>query len=494
MKFSRRNILATIGGVTVSAASGPSSAAGYQSVDIIHLPVTILAQKIRTGEMTSVEVVTAFLDRIARVNGNLNAVVQTCTEESLRQAEVCDKELKRGKSRGVLHGVPFTIKDSFDTAGVISTGGTLGRKNHIPTRDSSIVQRLKAAGGILLGKTNTPELTLSYDTTNLVYGRTKNPYALDRTPGGSSGGAAAILAASGSPLDIGSDTAGSIRVPAHFCGVVGIKPTTGRVSRAGHIISYDGPIQALTHVGPMARCVADLRLVLPVVAGPDGVDPHLTPMTTLGVSVDVSNLKIGCFTDNGLCEPSRDVRNTMGDVARVVTARVASLRTHYPGVFTDAFQMYGKLISADGLGWIGRGLVRAGTKKSSLRMLRNPPKPVSTTHFVRRIEKWHAIKSHSLSVWNDLDAIICPISATAASPIGTTSPKAGFSYATPVNVLGWPAVAVRAGTNSAGLPIGVQVIAPPWREDVAMAVAELIEGQLGGWIPIRSPVLRTAPQ
>ena len=165
--------------------------------------------------------------------------------------------------------MPITIKDSFDTEGVISTGGTLGRAaNFVPEQDATPVARLRAAGAVLLGKTNTPELTMAAETDNLVYGRTNNPFDVSRTPGGSSGGAAAIISAGGSPLDLGTDTGGSIRFPSHYCGIAGLKPTTGRVPRTGHIIGYDmGAAQSLTVVGPMARYVEDLELAFPIIAG-----------------------------------------------------------------------------------------------------------------------------------------------------------------------------------------------------------------------------------
>src|SRR5262245_57980307 len=237
----------------------------YQVYYLIYASATALAQAIRSKKVSSEEVVNAYLQRIEAVNPQLNAVVQLTADTALKQAREADAALARGDSKGPLHGVPMTIKDSFDTAGVISTGGTKGRALFLPSQDAAAVARLRQAGAILMGKTNTPELTLSFETDNLIYGRTNNPYDLSRTPGGSSGGAAAIIAAGGSPLDLGSDLGGSIRLPSHFCGIAGIKPTSGRVPRTGHIPSFDiGPLEAWMQVGPMARFVEDLILTLPI--------------------------------------------------------------------------------------------------------------------------------------------------------------------------------------------------------------------------------------
>ena len=209
--------------------------------DIRSLPLRALAASLRRGDVSSETVVGAFLDRIAEVNPKLNAVVQLRAEAALEEARAADR-VPAGE-RGPLHGVPMTIKDSLDTAGLVTTGGTKGRASFVPSADATVVRRLRAAGAIILGKTNTPDLTLSYETSNLVYGRTNNPFDASRTSGGSSGGAAAIVAAGGSPMEIGSDTGGSIRLPAHCCGIAGIKPTAGRVPRTGHIIDYEGASQ-----------------------------------------------------------------------------------------------------------------------------------------------------------------------------------------------------------------------------------------------------------
>ncbi len=221
-----------------------------------------LASAIRAREISSEEVVRACLRRIEEVNSRINAVVLLTADAALAEAREADQALAGGKLKGPLHGVPMTLKDSLDTAEIVSTGGTSGRAGFVPEEDATVVARLKAAGAILLGKTNTPELTLSFETDNRVYGRTNNPYDLTRTSGGSSGGAAAIVAAGGAAFDIGSDTGGSIRLPCHFCGTAGIKPTSGRVPRTGHIISYGGIHDGLTQLGPIARYVRDLGLIL----------------------------------------------------------------------------------------------------------------------------------------------------------------------------------------------------------------------------------------
>jgi amidase len=204
---------------------------------------TPLARAIQARQGSALEVVEAHLQRIADVNPRLNAVVQLPAEAARAQAHAADAALARGEIHGPLHGVPVTIKDAFDTAGIISTAGTLGRAGFIPRQDATAVARLRAAGAIVLGKTNLPELSMACESHNLIYGRTNNPYDLARTPGGSSGGEAAIIAACGSPLGLGTDAGGSLRVPSHFCDIATIKPTRGRVP----MIGAGG---ALWHAGP----------------------------------------------------------------------------------------------------------------------------------------------------------------------------------------------------------------------------------------------------
>src|SRR5690606_27612481 len=278
-----------------------------------------LAAAIRRGELTCEAVVTSCLARIREVNAALNAVVQLAADSATARAREADAALARGESWGPLHGVPMTIKDSLDTAGVISTGGTLGRRDFVPENDATVVARLRDAGAILLGKTNTPELTLSFETDNLIYGRTSNPYDLTRSPGGSSGGAAAIIAAGGTPFDIGSDYAGSIRLPAHFCGIAGIKPSAGRVPRTGPIFPFGGVQDSYQQVGPMARYVDDLILLLPLIMGPDFVDPGVVPQPYGDPrSLELSTLRVSFHTDNGVMTPDPAVREAVEAAARAL--------------------------------------------------------------------------------------------------------------------------------------------------------------------------------
>src|SRR5210317_176418 len=289
--------------------------------DLIYWSASALARAMRAGDLCSREIVELSLARIDEVNPQINAVVQRVDERALDEADECDRLAARGRFRGPLHGVPITVKDSLDTPAIVSTGGTLGRRDYLPQHDAPVVARLRAAGAVLLGKTNTPELTLSGETNNLIYGRSLNPFDLARSPGGSSGGSAAIIACGGSALVLGSDTGGSIREPAHLCGLTGIKPTSGRTPRSGHIVPHAaGVMDSLTQIGPMARYVEDLVLALPIICGPDGRDPAVVPVPVGNpAEVDLSKLRIAWYADNGILAAAEDIQ-------RVVTETAAKLQ------------------------------------------------------------------------------------------------------------------------------------------------------------------------
>jgi len=456
--------------------------------ELIYAPVTLLAKAIREKKVSSLEIVDAYLARIEAVNPQLNAVVQVTAEPARQQARAADEALARGDLAGPLHGVPFTIKDSLDTAGVISTGGTTGRRAFVPARDATVVARLRAAGGVLMGKTNTPELTLSIETDNLIYGRTNNPYNPALTPGGSSGGAAAIVAAGGSPLDLGSDTGGSIRQPAHLCGVAGIKPTSGRVPRTGHIISFDiGPLDILTQIGPLARYVQDLSLVLPLIAGPDWQDPAIVPMP-LGAprAVELGRLRAAFFIDNGIVSPVPAIAEVVQTAASALGETGATVVEARPPEIEHTKDTWLELVVADGAAWIRRLLDQAGTTRCHpiLQERFFDRQPVSAAEYGRKLAELNRLRSTMLAFMEHYDVIICPAGAYPALPHGQTADiNAGFTYTRVFNLTGWPAAVVRGGVSPEGLPLGVQIVARPWREDVVLAVAQHLESALGGWQP-----------
>ncbi len=458
--------------------------------EIIYWSASRIAAEIRAGNLTSCEITGACLERIEQVNPKINAVVQLVTERALKEARELDRLAARNHFKGPLHGVPITIKDSLDSEGIVSTGGTLGRKNFIPQQDAPVVARLRGAGAVLLGKTNTPELTLSAETNNQIYGRTLNPYDLTRSPGGSSGGAAAIIACGGAALELGSDTGGSIREPAHLCGIAGIKPTSGRTPRSGHIVPYGGGVMdSLTQIGPMARYVEDLVLALPIICGPDGRDPAVVPVTIGNpAEVDLSQLRIAWYADNGILAPAGDIQRVIIETARKLRAQRFDIEEkRLPGM-RELVDLSTGLREAANAGLILRLLQRYGTQQPGPDLdgyLSAEGIARSSSLDPALMEAIDEARSRALGFFRDYDVILCPASHALARAHRASHGDSfdDWSYATIHNLLGWPGLSVRAGTSADGLPVGVQVVASPWREDIALALALKIEALMGGYQP-----------
>lgn len=502
--LSRRGFLAHLGkgGVVVALAScmpitllSPSAQAEDKSAkpkdELTYASATVLAKAIRDKHVSSEEVLNAYLKRVEEVNPKLNAVVQLTADAARQQAREADAALAKGEIKGPLHGVPFTVKDNIETAGVICTVGTKGRASFVPPQDATIVTRLRAAGAILLGKTNLPELGLAVETDNIVYGRTNNPYNLECTPGGSSGGEGAIIAAGGSPFGLGNDLGGSIRIPAHFCGIAGIKPTSGRVPKTGIALGHGGAFENLWQHGPLARSVEDLSLILAIMMGPDGRDPSVAPAPPGDPkAVVLKKLRVAVHTDNGIYAPTPETAATVKAAAKALADAGVAVEENRPKEIEQGYEIFIGLLGADGGVGLQRFLQLIGSTELSplmqhyLRLVHL--QSLSTTDFMGMMFQWDVWRSAMLAFMDTYDAILCPTTAFAAPPHGVGSRIGSFpafSYTNTYNLAGWPAAVVRSGTSPEGLPIGVQVVARPWREDVALAVAQQIETALGGWQP-----------
>ncbi len=450
-----------------------------------------MAGAIRSRETTSLKIVEACLARIEAVNPVINAAVQLVLDRARQEAERLDRLAAQGRFTGPLHGVPISIKDSLDTEGVVTTGGTLGRKNFLPESDASVVKRLRDAGAVLIAKTNTPELTLGGETDNLIYGRTNNPYDISRSPGGSSGGSAAMVAVGGSALDLGSDTGGSIREPAHLCGVAGIKPTSGRTPRTGHIFPFGtGVLDSLTQIGPIARYVEDLELALGLICGPDGHDPATVPVPLRESSeVELDKLRIAYYIDNGVTPVDSNISRIMDKTVDFLKNDGLSIKLDpLPGMPRMTELMSELRRSATGTA-AKRLLDKYGTTHPGPdleRYFKNSDLSENAAVRTSLLESIDEHRSRALMFMQNYDALVCPPSHVLARPHGEASQDKyeNWSYITLQNLLGWPGGVVRAGSSEDGkLPVGVQVVAAPWREDIVVALLKRIEILMGGFDP-----------
>ncbi len=459
-KIGRRDFLGTVAFVGAAAAAGQTSlinsaeAATATSDDITSASAGEIADAIRSKKLSSRVIVEAHLERIAKVNPKLNAVVQLTAEAARKEADEADAALARGEIKGPLHGVPITIKDTLETAGVICTGGTQGRANFVPKAAATAVARLRAAGGIILGKTNVPELAGAAETDNLVYGRTNNPYDLTRTPGGSSGGEAAIIAAGGSPLGLGTDAGGSIRIPAHYCGLAAIKPTSGRVPRTGQFPMPLGARNPVFHAKVVLR-----------------------------------DLKVAYFDDDGVAAPTKEIVAAVRDSAKAFADAGVKVEESRPPDAAKPGGVYFDISRGDG-GAGTRGFLKSiGSNEISPMFERAlavavAPAMANATEALSAFARWDLFRNSMLRFIESYDALLSPVMPYPALLHGTgfdDDKRIGFGYAQMHNLTGWPTATVRIGTSPEGLPIGVQVAARPWREDVALALVQHLEQTFGGW-------------
>lgn len=451
--------------------------------------------RIRRREVSATEVAEHYLARIAAVNGMLNAVAAIDEQDVRRQARTVDEAVRRGDG-GALLGLPVTVKDNLEVAGLPCASGTWGRRDRVPTTDATAVDRMRRAGALVLAKTNLPELASSYETDNAIVGRTNNPRDVRRTPGGSSGGEAALLAADASPLGLGTDGGGSIRVPSHYCGIFGLRPTAGRVPETGAWPSTRASGYAdLQCVGPMGRTTRDVALLLSVVSGPDDVDPYAPGVPLLPwEQVDVVGLRVGFYTDDAFAPSTAGTRATVRRAAEMLAAAGAVVEEVTPPDLAPATELFfGAAGAMGGHDLVGHLEGADGHHTDqfstflSLMQLREP----SAAEYFGFLERFHAFRATVRRWLRGFDVVVSPVVAGPAPLHGM--PPAGYSmddyfryeafnYTHAFSVAGVPAMSVPVGEED-GLPVGVQVVAAPWREDRVLAASAALEQAGATWAP-----------
>ncbi len=469
--------------------------------DLVHWTATEMAAGVAAGQVSAVELVTAHLDRITRVEPVLRAFVDLRAEAVLAEAAAQDARAAGGQPRGPLGGVPVTVKSALEVSGLRCETGSASRREVRATADAVVVQRLRAAGAMVLGTTNVAEMLMGYDTDNPLHGRTNNPWDLGRTPGGSSGGEAAAIAGGCSAGGIGSDGGGSIRVPAHFTGICGLKPTPGRVPSTGHQPPCLGPFSLIGVVGPMARTVDDLRVFYSVIAGWDLDDPMATPLPALPAIRSVRPT-VAWFDAHPVAPPTTETRAAVTAAVRTLEAQGYVTHAHRPSALDRALPLWDVFFGDVGERLLAESL--AGRERqlpivAALHAERGPRPALSASALLHAWIERDLVRAALLHEMRHHDVLVCPVAALPAFAHGERQWRIdgqlvgyldAMAYTQWFNILGNPAAVVRAGWSHDGLPIGVQVVGRPFEEHHVLDVAAAIERGCGGWV---APSLDGAP-
>jgi aspartyl-tRNA(Asn)/glutamyl-tRNA(Gln) amidotransferase subunit A len=453
---------------------------------IIHMGATRIAELIAKREVSPVEVVQAHLDRIAEVNPKVNAIV-TMADGALNAAKKAEAAIKSGAQLGPLHGVPFTVKDGIDTAGVLTQRGSPIFRGRVPETDATVVARLKAAGAILIAKTNPPEFSYSIETDNFLTGQTNNPWNLDYTPGGSSGGESAAIAAGMSPLGVGSDLSISLRGPAAHTGIVGFKATHGRLPMTGH---WPRVPRRFWHIGPMARSVRDVALAYSLMAGPDGADGFSISSASLDTGVGTKStrqVRVGWLASPGFFGPT--------DPEVVTTVKAAAHTLSNDGYHVEEVRLpVLEQTDANSVLWQLQQMearpefekVTAGHEAQIFRhaklVLDTPDTPIAD--FVAAEQAVQRLRDSFVDYFQRYDVLLGPVTPFPATRHGlndlvvdgqTVSAFHVMSATSPFSLTGMPALSMRFGTSSDGLPIGVQIVSSWLAESTVLNVASRLE-------------------
>jgi len=459
--------------------------------ELLEFDVATLSGKLRARDISPVELTEAYLSRIERTDRSLRAYITVTDTLARKAAKKAEAELAAGKWRGPFHGVPIALKDLVYTKGLRTTGGSKILADFKPDHDATVWTRLKRAGAVLLGKLNLHEFAYGITSSNPHWGIVRNPYALDRIPGGSSGGAAAAIVARSAAATIGTDTGGSIRIPAAFCGCVGLKPTWSRVSRYGVLpLAY-----TLDHVGPMARTIADVKVLFEVMQGPDYRDTCAAPVPLRWPPKDaVRNLKIGYFEDDGRTPVTPETRAAVRTAAEALRNAGFQVERFQPHNLEEARELWHKYFVVAG-GMLLRTMFK-GRQCDLSPLLKqfleySGAEPALTAETL--LEAWlrrDTLPAKFFSQMQRYPILLCPAAAIPAFRHGernwliegkTVNYLDAWSYTEFFNLLGNPAVVVSVSHSPEGLPIGVQIVGRPWEEEQVLSVAGALEEQRGAW-------------
>ena len=467
------------------------------SDDLLALDVAALSTRLRSREISPGELTEAYLDRIGAIDGKLRTYITVTAEVARAAAKTAEAEITAGKWRGPFHGVPVAIKDLLYTRGIRTTGGSKILAGFIPDHDSTVWKRLAGAGAVLLGKLNLHEFAYGISSTNPHWGTVRNPYGLDRIPGGSSGGSAAAIVARMAAATIGTDTGGSIRIPAALCGCVGLKPTFSRVSRYGVM-----PLaQTLDHVGPITRTVRDAALMLGVIAGHDPDDStssrNPVPNYTAALDNDIAGLRIGVIRElnHGL---SNDVARSFNAALKQLAAMGAAVEEVSAPAIETASVATTVVMLAEALeyheNWIR---TRPNDYGADVRGLLEMGMGIPATSYVRMQRARAAVLADTLRAMENQDVLVAPGSAIAAPRIGeaTIQVDGGASmdtvqaiirFTSPFNATGQPALAIPTGLSTDRLPLSMQIVGRPFDELSVIRIADAYERARG---PLPAPKL-----
>jgi amidase len=458
-----------------------------------------MAEGVRDGRISPVELVDAHIARIEQLNPKLNAFVHADFERAREQARGAEAAAAaaRGKSSalGPLHGVPISMKSSIDVAGYPSECGSRLRKGIVATSDAPLVSRLRAAGAIILGSTNVPEFLMAYETDNLIYGRTNSPWDVERTPGGSSGGEAAAIAAGCSAGGVGSDGGGSIRIPAHYSGICGLKPTPGRVPCTGHFPASAGPFTFLGVVGPMARTVSDVARLFDAIAGSDPGDPSSAPVLPRRWKADeIRKLRVAYFEDDGTTPVTPETSAAVRAAAEALRQDGFQVVEWRPENLDRVWKLWFNLFGRAGQMAFspmqeGREADLSPTYRDFRSRVAAEP-ALGAMELLNTLLERDVLRLRFLAKMEEFPILLCPVCAIPAFRHGEREWMVegrkleylkAMGYSQWFNLLGNPGISVPVGRSPEGLSIGVQVVGRPWEEEAVLAVAAQIEKSVGGF-------------